>query len=1274
MDTNTESLLVSTCLALGGFEDQSENVDDVSKVYVMGDECLECLKDIKKFVKYYEEAGDNVALTFLGKMGILEKDLIPILLLNSPADNSTKERLVLACIELMVPMTWIIDYDELKKLAIAEEDNSLVGNLYEKIEILRGYKRAFLQPGVLSAIFAVLLRPLEVEYRLRTSRDVAIIRLGLSLFRNLVAIQDGESSLGGSMDQFISSIMQDQLLERFEQENILALLVTLASSSQDAQLAEWNALTLEIFYHIFTGIDPEELLPAVVSSTGSVRNSKLEELLQKEEKEKKSQSTAGRKRHDRFGTTGEARLADGRRIVLHQKGALFTSIENQLDSVKKPKAKPKRQKELDDYKKTLSKSGTELLRNLALTMLESCFNPLFTSIRRDIELGRDRIKPYHQSQYHVLMAFMLRFRRVYVDNLIKQPRQNKKDILEHDMKRLADMLKTLLRNDPERLQELKTIVEAQDWEKLQQLSDRALTSQQYRVYEGKKDEILRVQMEKVMQLEEEYQKSVAQWDYDLVATAVEKTSVFHTIRYLRGKVEDYPKEAWGDKRKAMDCFQEMLVTLSGMYKSLNEQYRDASDNVQSNLYYEDGTLELFLDLVRGYTTQSNKYLMTLIRMNHILLKTLETYSQEKSFIARNKKMTVRKKKKKPVPSQEDKGEDGTQQEENQDGQTADQEGQPVDGVQEGETQPEAEDGPNSDHGSDDESLPKYTFKEHKFFFKDFERRYACDAVVATYLTYLDTFQELNETQLRWVAAMFHRVAVNCSNLSVFYKATTLYRFNQILDSDLVDPKGDISKVIYYIVRQFFKKLEVYPLLIVDIFAPKTSKFCLELNVGRIEAEKDTIEMPAKKKKRLMETELEVDPDRPEEEQIKEAVIVLYYEDKAELVEWAIEILKDSIAKREIMTFRSEKELDENPDLMYSVEGVEDIPIDAITPARKQSLLIERRLRQLFTLIKFTRDDSGGEIKFKIPKDLPTDTMAHYLEVIESVEEFSPEEGDFDALISEINSSKKKKASSGDGSSKKRGPYGSRVLTEKEVAVYKSAEWVLDSDDYDEDDDVIFEREKEQRIRTLKQNNAATDAKEKENAEKERAKAEKKRADYLAKRGAAAVARKGATNGEEDEYDEEPQEEGSIVGTSKSSVPPSRKATVSLDTDTESDSDIDDDRRPPPKTASAVDSDSDGDSDEDDDDDKPSQATPARARSAAAVAQSRRLVALDSDDEDEDEDEDDEDQTIQQSSAQPRTLSQINKRRIIHDDDENEDDDRDAAQESPAKKRHHTFEE
>lgn len=65
----------------------------------------------------------------------------------------------------MVPMTWIIDIKALQDIATMEEDSSIVGNLYAKTEILRKYKKAFLQPGVLGAVFTILLKPLEVEHR-----------------------------------------------------------------------------------------------------------------------------------------------------------------------------------------------------------------------------------------------------------------------------------------------------------------------------------------------------------------------------------------------------------------------------------------------------------------------------------------------------------------------------------------------------------------------------------------------------------------------------------------------------------------------------------------------------------------------------------------------------------------------------------------------------------------------------------------------------------------------------------------------------------------------------------------------------------------------------------------------------------------------------------------------------------------------------------------------------------------------------------------------------
>jgi len=87
-----------------------------------------------------------------------------------------------------------------------------------------------------------------------------------------------------------------------------------------------------------------------------------------------------------------------------------------------------------------------------------------------------------------------------------------------------------------------------------------------------------------------------------------------------------------------------------------------------------------------------------------------------------------------------------------------------------------------------------------------------------------------------------------------------------------------------------------------------------------------------------------------------------------------------------MTVRTEQELEEDPDLMYSVEGVEDIrksyfndalissrelsvcadsfffmvdfqiAIEAVTPARQKSLRVEPRFRLLLKLLSFTKTE------------------------------------------------------------------------------------------------------------------------------------------------------------------------------------------------------------------------------------------------------------------------------------------------------------------------------
>ncbi|KAI8359421.1 timeless protein-domain-containing protein [Mortierella sp. GBAus27b] len=1203
MDPDTESLLVSTCMALGGFEDVSEDMNDATQVYVMGDECLECLKDIKKFIKYFDEPGDNIVLTYLGNMGILEKDLIPIMLLNTPSNSPARERLVLACIELMVPMTWVIDYQALREIVVTEEDTSIVGNLHQRLEILRGYKRAFLQPGVLKAVFSVMLKPLGVEYRLRTARDQAVIRLGLSLFRNLVAITDVEATVSGTMDQFISSIMQEELLERFQKDHILDLFATLASSASDGQLSEWNVLTLETLYYIFEGIDPDDLIPPL---SGRVRNTQLQELLQKEEREKKTQMTAGMKRHDRFGTTSEVRLQDGTRVVMHKKGSLFASFENHLDNVKKARARPKRQKELDEGKKNVSRSGLVLLRTLALTLLESGFNPLFTSLRRDMEASKDKIRVHHKSQFMTLMGFMLNFQRQYVDYLARQYNEQKKGAL------------------PLQLEEL----------------------------------------------EKEYQENLLRCDFDLIITGIEVPTVYQVIEMVRANFELKDKDKqWDVTRKGVNCIQEILATLYVMNKSQNEEYRDASAHVQNNLYYEEGTLELFVDLTKRYRTQSIRYLHAVVKLVHILLKTLEGYSNSKSYMFVRKKKAIKKPKAKDADGDQKSSENADQSQAGNEG------GNPTENTQEnGDNDQERNDDSEDDENGD---TPAYTMKEHKFHFEEFERRFAHEAVVNTYCTFLEDFGNLDETQFHWAASLFHRIAVNCKNPAVFYKMSTLQLFHRILQSNQEDAKKEMVPFISYILHQFFKKLQEYPLLMVETVFPKSSQACKDINLGRDAVEEEKMVVTAKKQKRLMNTELQVNQELTESEQIKVAIMALVDDDDDDLVAWTIELLKDTVAKRQLMQFRSESELEENPDLMFSVQNVEDISITAAYPTKQEVIRLNPRLRLLFKLLKFVKEEVGDDISYIVPKDLPTDTIAEYQELVETIYKDidKGENYDFAGLIQKIN-----KTGSGSKGSGRSSGAGARHRVEKEIPVYHSSEYILDSDS---DDDGYYEREKNLREQVNVEYAEAEDAKRKMDEEHARIKTIKQKEMLLKK----VASRKKKKN--EEKAATRSQEKGRGHD----------KDNDHGDNDNHDDGDDDEDEqdsiRKPPKTSSDI--------DDSDDNDQESAKKPkssqkngtsnaernghSKSSQSATISPprptpARRMIRLDSDDSDSEDDaqggkqdatttiavaDDEEDED--EESTRPLSLTQrlahtSVKRRIILDDSEDEDTAMEGTQRSP----------
>jgi len=82
-----------------------------------------------------------------------------------------------------------------------------------------------------------------------------------------------------------------------------------------------------------------------------------------------------------------------------------------------------------------------------------------------------------------------------------------------------------------------------------------------------------------------------------------------------------------------------------MSDSDDENYREASKNLQHNLYYEEETLNIIINLCRNYKTRnSNKhFLRNLIETIHILLKMLEKFSKENKYLYTRKQKAIRKK-------------------------------------------------------------------------------------------------------------------------------------------------------------------------------------------------------------------------------------------------------------------------------------------------------------------------------------------------------------------------------------------------------------------------------------------------------------------------------------------------------------------------------------------------------------------------------------------------------------------------------------------------------
>lgn len=830
MDKVYEAHLLSVCSALGGFETVETEKGEIEKKYIIGDECYDCLKDLKKFLRQDDSSVEKYVSRALGSWMIVQKDLIPILI-----EYKNDEKIAMAVVEVLVPLTWPVEVS-------MEEIKTKDQGLPNQLEYLISYKEAMVSTDALNALFELIVKPLSISYRDRNYKETALIRLIFTLIRNLLCIKDKEATVLTSTDKLRKSTLQERLMIKLQKSNFLELFLSFAGSLDESEYVEWNMLILEIFYNMYIGRDPEEILS---TKTLGLSN-KVTELLQKEQRMNSIEIKKRYSRHSRFGGSYFIELENGKKLNVHQSNAINLSMDEILDHNKKNKPKIVKNNEQYLYTKRITDENARAIYKSTIdSFIENCFNTFYISIKKDFDMQRTKVREKDYVRFIWFCSFILKYREYACEKATE---------------------------------------------------------------------------------EEKYKYS-----FDSINSMLNVKGLLFVVYRLK-LYQDEKK--WQEIGLTLYCLKYVLITLNSMNNSDDPDYKEASKNLQHNLYYEEETLNIIISLCRNYKTRnSNKhFLRNLIETIHILLKMLEKFSEENKYLYTRKQKTVKKKN-------------------------------------------DEENGTNS---ANEEEVSQKKYYEHEFHFTNVEQRFASDSIINTYIYCLEDYQTLKETTIHQITKMFYRIAIKCGLEPMFYKLSVFELFNRILSHKEVLPKTQVFKELYefinYIVNSFFIYLEKDPLLSISILFQKSKKECLEIKFGSEYFEANKEQQPEKKYN--SDDEIEVKAGLSWNEKLSVAISLLKENKKEQYIQWIKDILKKAANTRDIIIYKnndddqSKTEKQENVD--YIIEPENDTQKDAMNK--------DQQLRLLMNLLNFkeikeyesSKDENNNDLVEKnvwiIPKE------------------------------------------------------------------------------------------------------------------------------------------------------------------------------------------------------------------------------------------------------------------------------------------------------------------
>ena len=383
---------------------------------MLGDDALACLKDLKKWLKLHDEKANRLDVArCLAEANLVKGDLLEILgaWAEAATEDKLKLKIALACLELLVPLTWPIE----------KNDTQMTINHHRHVPYLQlaqaSYKRAILEhesAKILRTSVRIGLPSIALPTGERSSRDEGIIKLLLYFFRNIAMISPPQNLPNEGKEGEIS---RSATIEAFHRQDVLALLLTISSNMGD-DFNTQDTVIMEVLFHLLKGVDVEKLFMDK-KQLKSKNDDELKSLLAQEAGMHRSYAKNAPTRHNRFGTmiwvkrdeAGKVSTVSGQDVL--KDGQQTLSKMDQTKKWNKPRQRAKNEEpayDRFDMPVPLTESANTHLRAFVEEFLDSSFNPLFNHIRRAIEREAERVLDAHQQQFFYLVSWFLEAERV----------------------------------------------------------------------------------------------------------------------------------------------------------------------------------------------------------------------------------------------------------------------------------------------------------------------------------------------------------------------------------------------------------------------------------------------------------------------------------------------------------------------------------------------------------------------------------------------------------------------------------------------------------------------------------------------------------------------------------------------------------------------------------------------------------------------------------------------------------------------------------------------